>query len=941
MQPTEETATVPGPSAEPLERDAELAALQRALDDGLAARGRVVLVEGPAGIGKSRLLAAARERAAASGLRTLSARGSELERHAPLGVLRELLEPALHALDPAERTAVGSGSAELAARALLGDHVPPALSSEQIPFALVHSFYWLAVNLAERRPLLLACDDLHWADPASLRALVHLAARVDDVPVVLVAAIRTGEPAPPAELGVLRAEPCARLLRPATLSEAASAQLVRDALGDRASEALCRACYEAVGGSPFLLTELVGAVGEHGLERGDEDLRRIGALVPESVTRATIARIRRLGAQCTALARAVAVLEAAALQDAAALAGLSQGEAAQAGRELAVAGILAPDLPVRFAHPLQRTTVYSDLTPVEREAEHRRAARLLTKPAAVLSHLLRCDPRGDPWAVDALRAAGRRAVADGAPEAAARALRRALAEACSDDAPVELLLELGHAELACGDPTALDRYQAALERAGNGRDRSAVRAALGQARYLHGDVEGALAETRRALEEPSGADLDEAALLTTYVLAARASPAHTGAVRDLVQRPRPGAQSERARLACRAFDGFLRGERAAQLEPMARRGLDELGAAGTGVAMSHWMLAALGDFDAAEQGFAATLAAARRQGSMVSYAVASESRLSSRAWQGMVPQALADSETVIAMADHGWEAQTVTARCMRADLLLELGDTDGAARCIDIAPELESRLEGVWGNLLLPYARSGVAMARGEFAIALEQAIKCGERVRQIDADNPGYLPWRSRAAIAALRLGDRDRARRISIEQVALARPTGLPRAIGLALTTAGVVEGGRPGIALLTEAVQAHASSTARLERARSLVELGAALRKDRQAIAAREPLRQALDLALLCGATALADRARDELLASGARPRRARTSGPAALTPRELRVAALAADGLSNAEVAQALFVSRRTVESQLHSAYAKLGIAGREQLAAALAPQPADG
>jgi DNA-binding CsgD family transcriptional regulator len=157
------------------------------------------------------------------------------------------------------------------------------------------------------------------------------------------------------------------------------------------------------------------------------------------------------------------------------------------------------------------------------------------------------------------------------------------------------------------------------------------------------------------------------------------------------------------------------------------------------------------------------------------------------------------------------------------------------------------------------------------------------------------------------------------------------MARAIGVALRARGLVEGGEAGRRLLAEAADVLAGSPSRLEHARALVELGAALRRANQRAGARDPLRDGLELAERCGATALAERARTELLATGARPRRALRTGIDALTPSELRVCRMAAGGASNPEIAQALFVTRATVESQLHAAYLKLDISSRRELA----------
>ncbi len=188
--------------------------------------------------------------------------------------------------------------------------------------------------------------------------------------------------------------------------------------------------------------------------------------------------------------------------------------------------------------------------------------------------------------------------------------------------------------------------------------------------------------------------------------------------------------------------------------------------------------------------------------------------------------------------------------------------------------------------------------------------------------------------------MGEQDEARRLAAEELELARTWGAPRALGAALRAAGLVAGGKNGLTLLEEAVEVLADSPARLEHAKARTELGAALRRANRRAEAREQLRQALELATHCGAAPLAARAETELLATGARPRRISLSGVESLTPSERRVAVLAAEGPTNREIAQALFVTTRTVEVHLTSSYRKLNISSRSQLAAALAkPEPA--
>ena len=193
-----------------------------------------------------------------------------------------------------------------------------------------------------------------------------------------------------------------------------------------------------------------------------------------------------------------------------------------------------------------------------------------------------------------------------------------------------------------------------------------------------------------------------------------------------------------------------------------------------------------------------------------------------------------------------------------------------------------------------------------------------------------GYVHARAGGAQALLRLGERESACQLAQAELADARVFGGPRALGVASGVAGLARDGQRGIELLNESVASLRDSPALLELAHSLAELGAALRRAGQPAAAREPLAEALDLAVRCGARRLAARAREELKATGARPRRAWRTGVGALTPSELRIVRLAAEGRTNREIAHELYVTLKTVEGHLSRAYAKLGIEGRAEL-----------
>lgn len=266
---------------------------------------------------------------------------------------------------------------------------------------------------------------------------------------------------------------------------------------------------------------------------------------------------------------------------------------------------------------------------------------------------------------------------------------------------------------------------------------------------------------------------------------------------------------------------------------------------------------------------------------------------------------------------------------MLAEVLAERGDLPGAQAVLADAPPTGGPSEG---ENHLRRARVKYALAAGDTDGALAAAEDHAHHSRY--SLNPAWSSWRSGRALALSRAGRTADAVADAASEVELARRFGAPRALGRSLRILGLVCPG-DGTSYLREAVDVLARSPARLEYARALAALGSALRRSRQPGAAREPLRQALHLAATCGADALAQHALAELHAAGVRPRTEAAHGVDSLTPSERRVAALAADGAANKDIAQALYVTPKTVELHLSAAYRKLGIRSRRDLPAALA------
>src|SRR5215472_15095103 len=543
-----------------LERKAELEVLGALVAQAAGGDGRVGLIEGPPGIGKTRLVAAARRLAAEAGMRCLSARGSPMERAFPFSVARQLFEPVL-AAGAAERGEAFAGPAGRVERLLSGEGGPAADGGG--PFAVYHGLYWLTANLSAAGSLALLIDDLHWGDPPSLAAMEYLGRRLDGLPVLLVIASRAHEPGfDRSALDALGQEPTAREVTPRALSEAATAGLLRARL-PAADDGFCRACHAATGGNPLLVAELASALAAEGVTGQAEDAARVAEVGPEAVARAVRLRLARLSDEARSLAEAASVLgDGAPLEDAAGLAGLELPVAMAAATALAEADLLRAEEKVAFVHPVVRSAVYASLGPFGRRDAHARAVRLLTRagrPAErIAAHVLRCPPAADPEAVAILRAAARRSMADGAAELAAEYLRRALDEPPPAGQRPEILFELGAAERLQNLPRAAVHLREALTLT----DAPALRAqiALGLGRALFGVPRTGEAKTvfEEALANPALDAAQIRSLDTGLVVLGLFEPELLPLARERLRRFDPAAPltdlEGRILLACAAYD---------------------------------------------------------------------------------------------------------------------------------------------------------------------------------------------------------------------------------------------------------------------------------------------------------------------------------------------------------------------------------------------------
>ncbi|HEX5588857.1 MAG TPA: AAA family ATPase [Candidatus Limnocylindrales bacterium] len=936
-----------------LEREHELDVIDAALERAQGGAGTAIVVEGEAGIGKSTLARHAIREAARRGLRVLRAQGGELERAVPYGVVIELF--AALARDERQAADLFSGPAAVAAPLLgigrahddAGGAGGGGNGQRPDPFAYLHGLFWLVLNLVERGPLVVVVDDAQWADEPSLRFLHRLVQRIDELPVVVVLAMRPVGDSPESAAGNrLRSLRSAAHLTPDGLTETAVGTLLSSVSGRPVDDGLRRASWEATRGNPFFVTELGSELAR--LDAGGSDADPGGSLIPERVGRFVESRLAAVDPAARSLAEAVAVLgESATLRRAANLARLDPATGLDAARRLAEAGILDDAAAISFRHPIVRGGVYTAIPGPVRASLHRRAALLLADGGAdigvVGTQLGEAEPSGDPRVVELLVAAADDAVARGEPAAAATLLRRALAEPPGATGRARILTLLARAEAAAGSPSAPDTYAEAMALVDDPTHRAALWLELGHA--LVGGSQWAAARDAFERGIAESGDLDpelRARLEAAFLSAAWVTMEDRTQINERVERilasDELGAANRELAVWIAFQQGAVVGSTAREMGDLVKRvfteaPVEDLVRQGQAVEVGTGLLLETDDLAFEVDFLSRALAAARTTGPIGKAGIYAYCRAWPHYYMGRLTDAIADAEEALRAADLGWEAFVPAAVTVAALAHIERDELDAAAAVIAIDP-------AAWGGridtaMLLPLASGRLALARGDIPGAIGELRQAAEGAGAAFMRNSVPTEWRSWYATALVGAGRRDEARAIAADGVEVARAWGAAWPLGAALRAAGLVEGGGAGLALLHEAEALLADGPARLEHARLLVDLGAALRRNGSLTEARAVLARAADLARQIGARRLLARAATEQRAAGARPRRVALTGVDALTPAERRVAQEALAGRSNREIAQALFVTPKAVEFHLANAYRKLHIGSRGELAGVMA------
>ncbi|MER6074705.1 AAA family ATPase [Streptomyces sp. NPDC001817] len=896
--------------------------LAAAAERARAGTGRLVLLRGATGMGRTTVLEAAAEDAAARGMQVMRARCSAGDSAFPFATILQLFCSGAELIDPTgdgDERSTGAGL-----RKVLHAH-------------------------AERSPLLITVDDVHLADAASRRWLVESARLVDRLPIILAVTERSQyDVDPPAQSlahGLSPALVATHTLTP--LSHSSAVAEVRSAFPD-ADDSWIEDCVRAGAGNPLLLRALLDDLsdGSHPVVPDTS-----AALYPGAFSAAVQWWLDCAGPGTAEVARTLAILDEGWDHGPAPSTGfpvlhihslLSELTGADPTRvsgwitAMAGLGLLRLDGMgrARYTHPLLRDAILIGVPAARRRAAHRTSAEsMLHRGVAseiVARQLLLTDAVDAPWVLPVFQEAASLALREGQIEDAVAFLRRALEEPLSDEGRQRLLTELGSLEYAVpGSSAAILRLTEALRLPGPPQERVRAAVALGTALTGRGmtragvevlrSLYDALADRpdlirilRQAFLQLSDKELlvRQEAYKRLVETAERSpesiSPAgHAFLVKYAVMAGRSSAKDAMLR---------LRGLLSEPADPLSEPYL-----LGMAAAVAQWA----DELDEAERLVERGLAGQRPDVLHPMQEALLDTRLDIIAARGDFTRLLAAPLPATATPRNA-HAHALTA-------LVETGrvtDAERLAEAFDLRTAPES-----WELNRFLYARGRLRAANGDLAGALHDFLECGRRQSAREVFSPVVTPWRTAAAECHMALGVPREALALAEEELRLAGVWNTPRTVGRALRVLGTATGGRRGLDLTEEAVRLLRGGPAGPELVAALLAVGRQLTASGESSRARGILREAAGLAERLGAVRLRGLAEEALRASGARRPTTRI-GAASLTDSERRIAELAAEGRTNAEIADLLHLARRTVETHLTHSYRKLGIRRRSALSTAL-------
>ncbi|MFF7242084.1 AAA family ATPase [Streptomyces collinus] len=934
------------------ERDREYATLAGAVKVAAEGQGGLVMIEGAAGIGKTRLLAEARRIAVQADAKVMAARGMELESDFAFGVVRQLFDPLLIGATSQQQEALWQGPAGQV-REILGVAGVPAKPLGE--FAALHGLYWLTVNLCQDQPIVLLVDDLQWCDAPSLRYLAYLLPRMEGLSLVAVTALRTGE-APVDEYLVhqLATDPAVQeVLRPAPLSVTATSRILEESLAKPIEHEFAVVCHRASAGNPLLLAELARTWSAEHLAPTAADAGRVLELRTPAVTHLVQARLQRLPAEAITLARSVAVLgDQTSLTIAVALANAMHAQASADNSPSFTPGLEAVTVleqqdilhlehdPVNeavlvsFTHPLIRSAVYDTLDWAQQAAAHVQAARLLIDMDAeaerIAAHLLNVPATDELAAVRILQAAADQAVARGAPGSAHLYLARCLHEPLTPQERWRVLAMAGEAALRVDAKAAVEHFRQAqsLSGATSTVDQAELAVPYASTLLYTGCIDECEQVIIDGISKLSNEQEDLRRRFQAWLVIIVCNiPGHEESrdyVTSLQRLPSHDSLGGRMLDCALALKESNSGNPNAILR--AQRGLagGPLMEIAGNFSNTAWMSLAYADDPEVADLINEMVDQVHRRGDLATLAGIHYSRGLVWLRRGQLADAEIDlRESLQMMGKTSMQLAGNLLTAWLAQCYMEQGKTDQAATLLDAASDV----------YIAPYlsdARAQLLYINGDYEQAVQTALSCSEQCDAIGIRSPAPISWRTWAMLSLLRVGKKDQANSLVEEELQLARHWGTPGPLGRALRNQAQLQTGVAQLETLREAIDILKPSTARLEYAKTLAAYGTALRRSGQRNQSRMPLRYALDLATSCGAAPLAEYTLSELIIAGGRPRSTALSGPAALTPSERRVAELAVSGATNRTIAQSLFITPKTVEVHLSAVYRKLGVKTRTEL-----------
>lgn len=922
-----------------LDREVSLREIEDLLDAAVAGEGGIGLVTGRGGVGKTSLLKASVPIGEDRGMRILRARASELDRRLAFGVMRQLLEPAVFGLSGQEREVAFAGAADPAAPLFEG----PADDSGEPEGSVLRALPWLVANLSRDQPLLLLIDDLQWTDEPTIRVLENLARRIDGLPVAMLITESPAAPDPPVELAALRADSRVRRIELKPLSRDHTDQFAVRTLGRNPGDRFLEAIWLATGGNPMLL-DLVAREIRRRESQGDagEGLDLAEWVAPGLVA-LVMRRLAVLGPTATRVAVAAAILDdRARFDDVTDLSGVEPEEAREAINGLVEAGALEGG-EIRFVYRLVQMAVLESLPAAERDQLHQQAADLLRARGAAITevalHLYKTTPAGDPETRRDLSLAARRAESQGAVSVAIDLLRRALAEGAQ---PVEetrdLLLDLGELELRTLAPEAVARMYEVIALDATAEQATRARTALGRILLLS-DPSAALVEIEAARAGTSNPAADQH--LKAAELECMLFVDALGARRDRRYREILSSSSlSQVELAHLAIHQALSGFPADQTLDTARAALHDdslIGILGPGGPTWNLLAHVFRWVGAAAESRRLILGgetAVARSELRAATAFVEQAHTYWHQDFGKADDALFHAESgLLAIGRSNLAISNAALAAALAESLVRLDRAEEAAERAE--PEL-TQAEGTFVEPFCLTARALVRQATGRGEAAQADLRRTIELEAERGWRSPLATRARSRLAEALLEEERTQEAIEVLEPDLEAAAGIGDQGALGVVLRVKAAAAGGRDRVALIEESVRLLSDTPLRFDLARAQSDLGSEhLAKGRERDA-RQAFHEALGLAAETGSVALTREIQAGLRAAGGRPRRISPRGVGALTPRERRTAELAARGLSNREVAEELYVTRKTVEFHLRNAYAKLGIGSRTQLAEAMNP-----